>query len=57
MASPLLGRICASQFSGRAKNNPVGIKTLSMGAIVMGLVKKALISIPDEPVVAYSGKG
>jgi hypothetical protein len=57
MANPLLGRICASQFSGRAKNNPVGIKTLSMGAIVMGLFRKALMSIPDEPVVAYSGKG
>jgi hypothetical protein len=35
-----------------AKKSPVGTKLLSIGANVMGEVKNALRSIPDDPVVA-----
>jgi hypothetical protein len=52
MAKPLRGLICASQFSGIAKESPVGTKHLSMGANVMGDVRNALKSMPDDPVVA-----
>jgi hypothetical protein len=52
IANPLRGRICASQFSGMAKKSPVGTKHLSMGANVMGAIKNALKSMPDDPLVA-----
>jgi hypothetical protein len=34
----------------------VEIKTLSSGLIVTGSFRSALMSIPEEPAVAYSGK-
>jgi len=35
-----------------AKESPVGTKHLSIGANVMGDVRNALKSMPDDPVVA-----
>jgi hypothetical protein len=41
---------------GNSINKPVGIKTLSSGSMVIVSLISALISIPEESAVAYSGK-
>src|SRR6185436_16226495 len=56
MASPLRGRTCTSYPLGISINMRVGIKTLSRGKSCRGSSRKALISIPEEPSVAYAGK-
>lgn len=56
-ANPLLGLTCASYPSGISIVRPVGISFRSIGFNVTASVKSARKSIPEEPFVAYSGKG
>ena len=57
MANPLLGRICISKPAGISTNSPVGTNDLSSGLSVTGIFNEALISMPDDPPVAYCGNG
>ena len=56
-ASPLRGRICASNPCGIAMNSPVGTRHRCMGAKEIGSEILARISIPAESSVAYAGSG
>ena len=54
-ASPDLGRICASHFSGIDIATPVGIKVYSPGLIIISFFKKASKSIPEAPSLLKEG--
>ena len=54
-ARPYLGLICISNSSGIAIDKPVGINSTVFGLIFIGLSTNAIKSIPDDPLVLYSG--
>jgi hypothetical protein len=57
IAKPLRGLTCASYSTGSSIKRPVGTKALSIGSSCKGSPKKALMSIPAAPSVAYCGNG
>jgi len=51
------GRTCASYPMGSSMKSPVGTNTRCRGAKVIGSGRKARRSNPEDPSVAYAGKG
>ena len=55
-ARPDRGLICISKSSGIAIDKPVGTNSRVLGAIFIGLSINAIKSMPDDPLVLYSGR-